>query len=610
MMRSRLAATLWITGSWLVSLPQAARAIEVAAFTPDPALQPARQAVEAPLRVAEALSLAALATLEPARTGAASDLAALAAWNTDPNRPMRVGFARALAAPLELRFGAETFAGRIGQQVGGGLVARRSNGNWIWGTSVEVAEAKGLRLELADVHLPPGTRFWVYGLGGEARTFDLRLLRDDRTIIAPTISGDRVYLEVELPDGITLPNQGLRIRRVLEVAVDDAGEVAMAQAAPEANACLQNGECFDSGDFAGIAAARNGIFRATYEDTGLLYTCSGGLMNDTDASTLQPWLLTAHHCINTQAMTLSMDLRFFWRFASCASGTSTYVLGPLGADLIVTSEDTDVTLARALDAGDIPVGATYLGWTSVRPADGTVLHRLSHPVLDPPVSVTQAQMYSRHQLDESPAIDCFVAGYPLSHFLYSLNLDGTGISGGSSGSPLLRSDAVVVGQLLGTCGTPPSRDGCGTDESIVDGAFATSYPLLQPYLNPPAGGLCVRDADTACLLGGKFKVEVDWTTATSSGAGKLMAFGAERAESAESAFFWFFNSTNFEMGVKMVDACVAPFDRYWVFFSGLTSQGFQVKVTRMADGREKIYPANPINNLPTTVADTDAFTCP
>ena len=64
-----------------------------------------------------------------------------------------------------------------------------------------------------------------------------------------------------------------------------------------------------------------------------------------------------------------------------------------------------------------------------------------------------------------------------------------------------------------------------------------------------------------------------------------MSFNGERAESAESVFFWFFNSSNFEMGVKMVDACVAPFNRYWVFVSGLTSQEYRVRVTKMVDRR-------------------------
>ncbi|MEO8278022.1 MAG: hypothetical protein ABI639_17570, partial [Thermoanaerobaculia bacterium] len=111
----------------------------------------------------------------------------------------------------------------------------------------------------------------------------------------------------------------------------------------------------------------------------------------------------------------------------------------------------------------------------------------------------------------------------------------------------------------------------------------------------------------------KFKVQVTYQTATASGPAQIMSFGGQRAENVESAFFWFFNATNFEMGVKMVDACVEPFNRYWVFFSGLTSQGFQVTVTPMIGpdaGVPKPFPANAVNQIPTTVADTGAFTCP
>ena len=318
MMRHRLAAILLTAAPLALLAAPPAQSIEVAAYTPDPSLLPVRQPVEAPLRVAEALSVEAVVTLAPAADGAVSDLAALAAWNENPRNPTRVGFARALAVPLDLRYDEAGFAARVGRRAGGGFVARRSTGSWVWGTSVEVSAAKALRLELADVDLPAGTRFWVYSMGGEPRAFDLRLLRSDGTLISPTIDGDRIYLEVELPYGSVAAGQGFRIRRVHELVTSFGPESADVRV-PEADGCLQNGECFDTADFPGITNARKGVFQYVFEDAGFLYTCSGGLLDDNDPSTLEPWFLTAHHCVGNQASAISMDTVFIFRMPTAAA---------------------------------------------------------------------------------------------------------------------------------------------------------------------------------------------------------------------------------------------------------------------------------------------------
>ncbi|MBZ0089283.1 MAG: hypothetical protein K8H90_02780, partial [Thermoanaerobaculia bacterium] len=122
---------------------------------------------------------------------------------------------------------------------------------------------------------------------------------------------------------------------------------------------------------------------------------------------------------------------------------------------------------------------------------------------------------------------------------------------------------------------------------------------------------CVADADTACHLGGRFSVEVDWTTVSDSGAAQVMSFGGQRAASDQSSFWWFFDPANFEMGVKMVDACVPPFNAYWVFVSGLTNQAFTVNVTDTTTLQSKPY-SNPLGVYPQTIGATgsnDGFPC-
>jgi hypothetical protein len=118
---------------------------------------------------------------------------------------------------------------------------------------------------------------------------------------------------------------------------------------------------------------------------------------------------------------------------------------------------------------------------------------------------------------------------------------------------------------------------------------------------------CLRDADTACLLAERFEVGVAWTTSEASGEGRVMSFAGARAESDQSAFFWFFDPANFEMGVKMVDACDA-FGSFWVFVSGLTNQGFDLAVRDSESGLERVY-SNPLGTYPQTVGDTSAFPC-
>lgn len=120
---------------------------------------------------------------------------------------------------------------------------------------------------------------------------------------------------------------------------------------------------------------------------------------------------------------------------------------------------------------------------------------------------------------------------------------------------------------------------------------------------------CVEGPEIACLLDGRFEVTVEWRDfQDGTGTGKLMDFQGARAASDESAFFWFFGPTNFEMGVKMVDACAPPFNHFWVFVSGLTNVSYQLRVRDTETGAERAY-SNPLGTLPQTMGDVEAFAC-
>lgn len=120
---------------------------------------------------------------------------------------------------------------------------------------------------------------------------------------------------------------------------------------------------------------------------------------------------------------------------------------------------------------------------------------------------------------------------------------------------------------------------------------------------------CVRDAQTACLQNGRFEVKVVWNNTSASGSGQVMSFGGQRTENDESVFYSFQSPTNFEMGVKMLNACIPLFgNQFWVFVSGLTDQGWLVTVRDTQTGAVKTY-SNNNGNLSETFADTSAFDC-
>jgi hypothetical protein len=130
---------------------------------------------------------------------------------------------------------------------------------------------------------------------------------------------------------------------------------------------------------------------------------------------------------------------------------------------------------------------------------------------------------------------------------------------------------------------------------------------LQQVLQP---GPCTEDAVTACLQNGRFEAKVTFTSTgnPSSGNGQVMSFGGQRAETAETAFYWFFAPSNFEMGLKVLNGCGLN-SKWWVFVSGLTDQGWSVNVRDTQSGVIKTY-SNPLGHLSATYSDTSAFACP
>jgi hypothetical protein len=133
----------------------------------------------------------------------------------------------------------------------------------------------------------------------------------------------------------------------------------------------------------------------------------------------------------------------------------------------------------------------------------------------------------------------------------------------------------------------------------------------SPYSNEAtvstngALGPCLADAHTVCLNGARFRVQVAWKTGT----GDEGQATAVPVASDDSALLWFFQASNWEMLVKVLNGCGVT-NNYWVFFAATTDVQFILTVTDTQNGKVKTY-FNPQGVSADAVTDTGAFpTCP
>lgn len=121
-------------------------------------------------------------------------------------------------------------------------------------------------------------------------------------------------------------------------------------------------------------------------------------------------------------------------------------------------------------------------------------------------------------------------------------------------------------------------------------------------------GPCVEDAHTLCLLNDRFRVTVDFRAPGDTAPRPATAVPFTQ----RAGMFWFFNPENIEMLLKVQNACVDPFNHYWVFYAATTNVEFTVTVvdTGVTPPRTKRY-TNLLGMAAPPIQDTEAFaTCP
>ncbi|MEM8960755.1 MAG: hypothetical protein AAGD38_04690 [Acidobacteriota bacterium] len=583
------ASTLILLSFALLAMPVAAEVITVETET---IVQPAPRTLEAPPRLTQTRGTQPVATLMRADYAAWEQVEAIGAWNRAGNTPIHDGFSRPLAVPTTLNLDPA--------EASRGVLIERQGDATLWSTHVFVENAHRLRLRLNAVELPANTVMWVYNDKDEVVRFGPELRSPDGELWTPSIGGERIYLDVQLPNDAAAYFELDAVAQMFRL--DRNGDAIVGPTVAQRMECLEDAACYTGSDYTGLTTLKQAVSHVRFMNGGMSGTCTGQLIADTDTSTVIPYLTTANHCFATQSAASSVEAYFDDIAPSCMGTWPSISSLPRvnGATLLASTSSNDSTLIRL--SANPPGTRSYLGWTTNNIPSGTQLLRVSHPLGYPQhVSTTQAI---------TPASNQICGGVGVNEFAYS-RLTFGGTFGGSSGSAITMlngSNLYMVGQQLGACGTN-TADGCdGVNNNEVDGRFSDFYPTVSSFLDPDtnSGGGCTPSDTVLCIDDEAGDQRFKATLFVGNGididaqAVPLSSLGITRG-----GMFWFFELANPELLVKVLNGCgingnsrgpPAP----------TTPPPPPSTIEDTQDSATEIY-TNPANSLANTVSDLTAF---
>ncbi|HEX3130322.1 MAG TPA: choice-of-anchor Q domain-containing protein [Thermoanaerobaculia bacterium] len=212
--------------------------------------------------------------------------------------------------------------------------------------------------------------------------------------------------------------------------------------------------------------------------------------------------------------------------------------------------------------------------------------------------------------------DCLYLDHAGSHNVFGVGDDCNPVEGDRAGTPQAPLDPKLAA-AAGQGGTTPTRLPLAGSPAIDLAPAGLCSGLDQRGAARPvdgdgdgvsgcdagaveAGSACQAGGEELCLGDGdRFRVTARWTTKDGSGAARSLPL------TRDTGAFWFFNSANLEIVLKVLDGCAVN-DRFWVFLTGLTNVGVEVTVRDTVTGRiwTDVHPAG--TALPPRL-DTDAF---
>ena len=377
-------------------------------------------------------------------------------------RPRRVGIVKRVGRTVKVWRGGPV--AKTPARLTEGIIRGTDDGGFVWALALESENASALRVHLSKVLLPDSADVYFFSLDGQAHG----PYRGSDDFWTNSLMGTQGILLVRQ---FGPPAAGTRAMSISVSSVANMSEqfivTAQATLCGKNHPCIENAEAHSGTPVDDLKAATAYM---EWIQGAWVYSCSGGLIADSESQNQIPYFLTANHCIKSNAAARNLEL--YWNYTT-SNGSCDGPAAPMtmGAKVKATGVQGDFTLLELNDPP--PDGSMFMGINSkpIANTNGVSLHRVHHPKGAP-------QSYTTHVINKDFGA---CAGLPIGQFIYSVDTLGS-TEGGSSGSLVTNSEGEVVGQLYGGCGT--NFDEClSTDWRTVDGALSFYFDKVAPFLS-------------------------------------------------------------------------------------------------------------------------------
>ena len=379
----------------------------------------------------------------------------------------------------------------------------------VWRLQLHASGAKAMTVSYDKFWIPEGAKFFVYNADktfciGAFTSFNNKGTRENPVDFATGfVAGEDIVLEYYEPIGVETGIVSVeRVIYVYKNVLATQSNVMSGVLPGISMSCNVNINCSEGASWQKGKRA----VAAIYNGNGAL--CTGALINNTEN---KDYFLSADHCFSNrydaQGANQMNQLIFYWNYES-PDCSNTYIYNPpssAGAKLVANNSHSDFALLELTESVKNVTGYMpyYLGWTrsNIAATNAVGIHHPRGDIKKISVENDAVTSYGKSQNWVDKNGNIISTTQKNTHWKVVFDVGTT--EGGSSGSPLMNQNHLVVGQLHGgDFGCAPITKYYGRfDVSWNYGSVATRR--LKDWLDPDNTGMAQLEArDLSPIING------------------------------------------------------------------------------------------------------------